>query len=347
MVFYIIETVDLHMICERAFASVHPCLKAGAIAINPIRAKEPTMSRILPLFRPNSRHLARPIGAAAGAALLALSLGGCGMSMPSLGGSGGSAAMVEAPAITFADAADLVLISPIIVDVTVGKTSTIKAEDAPGLRPDSARILVNATVNTLLRGSGGVPGEVQFLIDLPRDAKGKAPKIKGQRMFVFARPVTGRPALVQPVLPDSAIGFSAANDALIRKATREAVAINAPPVITGVGQAFHFPGTIAGEGETQIFLDTQGGLPISINVVSRSGAQPLWNVSLGEVVDTQARAPERDSLLWYRLACGALPARLPVDSLASKSQAANVKADADYQYVRQALGACNRTRRLR
>jgi hypothetical protein len=153
--------------------------------------------------------------------------------------------------------------------------------------------------------------------------------------------------LLQPVLPDSVVGFSAANDALIRKATREAVAINAPPAITGVGQAFHFPGTISGEGETQIFMGTQGGVPVSINMTSKSGQPPLWNVSLGEVVSTQARAPERDTLLWYRLACGALPARLPVESLVSKTQAANVKADADYQYVRQALGACPRTRRLR
>ena len=297
-----------------------------------------------PLFRRNSKRFSRRLLPMAGAIILAMMAGGCGVSMPSLGGGGGSAALVEAPAITFADAADLVLISPIIVDVTVGKSTTIKREDAPGLRPDSARLLVNGSVNTLLRGRDGVPGEVQFLIDLPTDAKGRAPKIKGQRMFVFARPVTGRPMLLQPVLPDSVVGFSAVNDGLIRRATREAVAINAPPVITGIGQAFHFPGIIAGEGETQIFLDTQGGAPISINVVSRSGVAPLWNVSLGEVVDTQARAPEKDSLLWYRLACGALPARLPVESLASKTQAANVKADSDYQFVRQALGPCQRSR---
>ena len=74
---------------------------------------------------------------------------------------------------TFADAADLVLISPMIVDVTVAKASALKAEDAPGLRPDSVRLLVNAGVNTLLRGRDGVPGEVQFLIDLPRTANGK------------------------------------------------------------------------------------------------------------------------------------------------------------------------------
>lgn len=298
----------------------------------------------LPIFRLVPHGKGRPVARLIGVTALTILLAGCGVGLPAIGGSGTTATAIEAPAITFADAADLVLISPTIVDVTVSKISNIDRELSPGLRPESVRLLVNASVNTLLRGSGGVPGEVQFLIDLPADAKGRAPKLKGQRMFVFARPVMGKPALLQPVLPDSIVGFSANNDALIRQATREAVAINAPPAITGVGQAFHFPGTIAGEGETQIFLDTQSGAPVSINISSRSGMTPLWNVSLGEVVDTQARAPVQDSLLWYRLACGALPARIPVESLASKTQAANVKADADYQFVRQALGPCNRTR---
>ena len=289
-----------------------------------------------------SRH--RILRATLGAALVSSLTGGCGASLPVIGGGGGSDVAAEASPIHFADAADLVLISPIIVDVTITKSTPIDRERAPGLRPDSARILLSGTVNTLLRGAGGIPGEVQFLADVPAGAKGRAPKMKGQRIFAFARPVQGQAGVLQLVLADSIVGFSAANDALIRKATREAVAINAPPVITGIGQAFHFPGTIAGEGETQIFLDTKDGNPVSINVTSKAGGAPLWNVSLGEVVSAQARAPERDSLLWYRLSCGTLPARLPAESLASKTQSANVKADADYQYVRQALGHCPRAR---
>lgn len=269
---------------------------------------------------------------------------GCAANLPFTGGGAAQAATVDGAPITYADAADLVLISPYIVDVTVLKSSRIEDEAAPGLRPDSARLLVTASVNTLLRGSGGVLGEVRFLVDWPKDSRGKAAKLKNRRFTVFARPVAVQPGVLQLMLPDSMVEFSASNDALIRAATKEAVAINAPAAITGVSQAFHFPGTISGEGETQIFLDTTGGVPVSINVTSRSGAAPLWNVSLGEVVDTQARAPSRDTLLWYRLTCGALPARLPVESLASKTQAANVKADADYQYVRQALGTCPRTR---
>ncbi len=299
-----------------------------------------------PLFRPILSRLHRTSGGIVAAALCIAMASGCTGGLPGIGGGGGAQAMAEAPAITFADAADLVLMSPVIVDITVVRATTIDRDQAPGLRPDSARLLVNASVNTLLRGAQGIPGEAQFLVDLPANAKGRAPKIKGQRFFVFARPVAQQPGVLQLVQADSLIGFSAVNDSLIRAATKEAVAINTPPTITGVGQAFHFPGTIAGEGETQIFLETMGGAPVSINVASRSGQPPLWNVSLGEVVSTQARVPNRDSLLWFRLACGALPSRLPVESLASRTQAANVKADADYQYVLQALGACPRTRGL-
>lgn len=278
------------------------------------------------------------------AAAAALALSGCAASLPFTGGGTAQAASVEGAPITYADAADLVLISPYIVDVTVTKVSRIADEDAPGLRPDSARMLVTASVNTLLRGAGGIPGEVRFLVDWPMDSRGKAAKLKKRRFLVFARPVAGQAGVLQLVQSDSMVEFSGGNDSLIRAATKEAVAINAPAAITGVAQAFHFPGTISGEGETQIFLDTTGGVPVSINVSSRAGTAPLWNVSLGEVVDTQARAPARDTLLWYRLACGTLPTRLPVESLSSRTQAANVKADADYQFVRQALGACPRTR---
>ena len=35
----------------------------------------------------------------------------------------------------------------------------------------------------------------------------------------------------------------------------------APPAITGVANGFHVPGTLPGEGETQLFLNTSTGEP--------------------------------------------------------------------------------------
>ena len=77
--------------------------------------------------------------------------------------------------------------------------------------------------------------------------------------------------------------------ALIRPATaerlraivREARAADAPPRITGIGRAFHVPGSLPGESETQIFLQTADSRPISLSVLRRPGEQPRWSVALG------------------------------------------------------------------
>src|SRR3546814_1748208 len=83
-----------------------------------------------------------------------------------------------------------------------------------------------------------------------------------------------------------------------------------PPRITGIGNAVHVAGSIPGEGETQIFLTTASGQPVSLSVLRRPGQQPRWAVALGEIVDESAATPQRDSLLWYRLACF-LPDQMP------------------------------------
>ncbi|NRD90687.1 hypothetical protein C8024_16400 [Sphingopyxis sp. BSNA05] len=103
------------------------------------------------------------------------------------------------------------------------------------------------------------------------------------------------------------------------------------------------PGTIIGEGETQIFMETENGSPISITVLKRAGQQKFWAVSLGEIVDEAARAPVRNSLLWYRLACF-LPRQLPGSALASDSPANARQARSDYQMVLDDLGNCPRSR---
>ena len=115
-----------------------------------------------------------------------------------------------------------------------------------------------------------------------------------------------------------------------------------PPRITGVAQAFHVPGTIAGESETQIFLGTDSGNPVSLSILRRPGQSPRWGVAFGEIVDESAGQPARRTLGWYRLACG-LPASLPrnaIDGLASADIATTV---ADYALVVRSVGACDRT----
>src|SRR3546814_10375014 len=97
---------------------------------------------------------------------------------------------------------------------------------------------------------------------------------------------------------------------MLRRILTEAVAADPPPRITGIGNAFHVAGSIPGEGETQIFLTTASGQPVSLSVLRRPGQQPRWAVALGEIADESAATPQRDSLLWYRLDCF-LPDQMP------------------------------------
>ena len=118
---------------------------------------------------------------------------------------------------------------------------------------------------------------------------------------------------------------------------------DAPPRLTGIGRAFHVPGSLPGESETQIFLQTAGGRPISLTVLRRPGQQPRWAVALSEIVDEAAAPPAPDTLLWYRLAC-TLPAALPPQSLSEASAEEAQAIRADYAVVIDGLGRCTRHR---
>jgi len=113
-----------------------------------------------------------------------------------------------------------------------------------------------------------------------------------------------------------------------------------------VREALHVPGNLVGEGETQIFLSTESGDPVSLTVLRRPGAEPTWGVALGEIVDQAARPPARDTLTWYRLACF-LPTALPQSANLSGVARARAIAAEDYRLVRGELGACPRTRARR
>ena len=117
------------------------------------------------------------------------------------------------------------------------------------------------------------------------------------------------------------------------------VAPDAPPAITGIANAFHVAGTLPGTGETQIFMQTESGRPVSISVLRRPGEAPQWAVALSEIVDEAAAPPLPDTLLWYRLACG-LPRTLPATAVQAMESADRDQARADYRFVLTALGPC-------
>jgi hypothetical protein len=189
--------------------------------------------------------------------------------------------------------------------------------------------------------------QVRYLADLPRDPSGRPPKIrKNADHLIFAATVPGRPNELRLVAPDAQIAWTPTRAETTRAILQELASPAAPPKIIGVGRAFHVAGTLPGEGETQLFLPTADGRPVSLNVLRRPGQQARWAVALGEIIDESAAAPRPNSLLWYRLACS-LPRSLPAQSLAEATPAEAAAIRADYALVLGELGACTRTRAAR
>jgi len=249
-----------------------------------------------------------------------------------------SQAPVAGNPLSYADIADLVTGSPIIISGRI--TSVIKVKTGAGESGENPKehIFVTAKVESLIRGQNGVPPLVSFLIN-PANMNNRLKK--RERVLLFALPAQ-RADYIRLASRNAAQPWSAELDTAVRSVTAEVLKSDSPPTITGIGDAFHIAGTIAGEGETQIFLKTATDAPISLSILRRPGQPPRWGVSLGEIVDESAVPPEHDSLLWYRLACG-LPPRLPYESVRTLSLADAEAAQRDYAIVMESLGRCGRT----
>ncbi|WP_231729282.1 hypothetical protein [Blastomonas sp. CCH5-A3] len=228
--------------------------------------------------------------------------------------------------------------APQVLRVQVKKTTVVDPARAPDVAPTMARLFVEAQVLNLIRGKQGVSESIRYLVDVPRNAKGNVPKLKKQQFLLFARPGT-RAGEVQLVSKDAQVAWTAATEQQVRTIVTELVSTGAPPAIKGIREALHVRGNLQGEGETQVFLATSTGDPVSITVLRRPGLAPRWAVSLTEIVDEAAAPPKRDTLLWYRLACF-LPREIPARALVSDTPADNDLARRDYNYVLEQLGPC-------
>ncbi|MDP3858349.1 MAG: hypothetical protein Q8Q73_11390 [Stagnimonas sp.] len=243
---------------------------------------------------------------------------------------------------TYADLADLADRAPLVARVEIREVIRLKPEQSPGVRVGMARVLVKARTRALLVGES-VGESVSYLADVALDPKGKVPKLKKTAALIFTRTAPARPGELQLVAADAQVPWTQPTEDRVRAILTELVASTAPPRVTGVREVSFVPGNLVGEGETQIFLATEAGDPVSISVLHRPGEPPRWGVAFGEIVDQAARPPQRETLAWYRLACF-LPAGLSNATNLSGDGEARRKAAEDYRYVRGQLGACPRTR---
>ncbi|WDA42055.1 hypothetical protein [Erythrobacter sp. BLCC-B19] len=242
---------------------------------------------------------------------------------------------------TYADLATLSEASELVIRVQIRAATALKPERAPGLAPGFARLYVEAQTVALIAGRSSIGGALNYVVDVPLDAKGKVPKLKKREFLLFARAVPGRAGSVQLVSKQGQLDYSPALEARLRPILTELYGPDVPPRITGISDALAVPGTLVGESETQIFLATETRAPVAITILRRPGQAPQWGVSWGEIIDSSARAPSPETLRWYRLACS-LPDQLPSSANLARESDERRLAAGDYAFVRAALGACER-----
>ncbi|WP_293882678.1 hypothetical protein [Sphingomonas sp.] len=236
--------------------------------------------------------------------------------------------------------ADLFGSAPIALRARITDATRVKDAVVPA---GTARFYITADVISLIRAPAGVPPRITYLVDIPVDSRGRPPRLKKTEVLLAALPVAGRPGEIQLAARDAQLLWTAPLEAQARAVIAAVVARDAAPVVTGVGSAFHVAGSIPGESETQVFLTTTNGAPVSLSILRRPGEAPRWALALGEIVDEAAGPPGRDTLAWYRLACF-LPRTMPDAAIAELAPADAAVAREDYAFVIAELGVCARSR---
>ncbi len=245
-------------------------------------------------------------------------------------------------AVTYADIADLADSASLVMHAQIRKMIRLDDERASDVKPGTARFYVEADTKALLTGKAPVGESVAYLIDLPLDARGKAPKLKKEHVLLFARGVPGRAGEIQLVSPNAQLLWNEQVDARARSILTALLAPDAPAGITGVRELLYVPGTLAGQGETQIFLNTEDGSAASLTVRHQPGSPPAWGASFSELVADVGRPLQPETLEWYRLACF-LPDNPPQNANISESFSSRRQAEADYRLVVEQLGDCRRS----
>ncbi|WP_420141061.1 hypothetical protein [Sphingomonas sp.] len=239
----------------------------------------------------------------------------------------------------YVELAEMALAAPLAIAAEIDRAIALKGAQAEGVASGNTRYYVEANVTGLIRGQTAVPPRISYLIDLPTPT-GRKPKLKGLPVLLLASQAGG-PSELRLIGPRAQVPRTPENESRLRAILTASVAADAPPVITGITRAFHVPGSLPGESETQIFLSTADNRPVSLNVLRRPGEEPRWAVALTELVDASAEPPQRDTLLWYRLAC-ALPPAIPARATIGLSDSEETAIRNDYKVVLDGLGPCKR-----
>lgn len=244
---------------------------------------------------------------------------------------------------TYADLADMADAADLVLRIEVKRQAAVELARAPGLQPGFARLYVEAETLSLLAGTVPVGESLRYLVDLPRDERGRPPKLKKREFILFARPVPNRPGELQLTDAGAQLEWTPQLDLRLRAILADLHSGQSLPAVLGVRDALSVAGNLAGESETQIFLETDGNQPLALSVIRRPGMDPTWGYSQAEIVDQSARPAQPETIDWYRLACF-LPRNLPPESNLAQDAVSQQRAVADYAFVIRQLGPCPRNR---
>ncbi|QDK35445.1 MULTISPECIES: hypothetical protein [Sphingomonadaceae] len=242
---------------------------------------------------------------------------------------------------TYVDTVELSQKADLVVLARVTQMKPVPTSTPGALVPSHRRYYAEASTKALLYGQSGIGGSLRYLVDLPVAPGQGSADLTGKDVFLFASPVPGRPEEIKLVEPTAQQLWSPEREDRLRAVLRALVSPHAPAPVTGVRELSYVPGNLAGQGRTQIFLDTKKG-PVTIAVRHLPGQAETWGVSLSEVTGGDLRPPARDTLEWYNLACF-MPASPPQSAYVSGSFPSKQQAYADYRMVLAALGPCERS----
>ncbi|MFA7440614.1 MAG: hypothetical protein WCZ66_06555 [Sphingomonadaceae bacterium] len=252
----------------------------------------------------------------------------------------GSSSDTSANGLSWSDLADLAVTAPAVIRVRIDSVKRLSARQAPDVPNGSTRALVSVSLEAALKAPNPLPAQGEWLWQGPAGARGRPPFDRGERMLAFVRPVPGGGPDVQfyqLITPDAQLVWGPQAEADVRDILEQAlIPGNQGLMVTGISDGHRSEGNIRGVSESQFFLSTESGRPLTLSVSRAPGQPPTLTVATGDFID-RGQPIRPQTLVWHALACG-LPTELP-PNLAAMDGLAD-----DYTLARTEIGACARTR---
>jgi hypothetical protein len=254
-----------------------------------------------------------------------------------------AAAAVAAPAPSYASLARLTLAAPVIVRAQVRKPGLFSRPQVTQLPNGRLRVVMEADLQSVIQAPLAIRTPIQFVWEGQGDAKGRAPDLSRQTFLMFLnRPATA----AEPFTLVRASGlapWSEPAEATVRRIIGEA--LQSPSIaklqLSGVREIMALDADPPYAASYQLLLDGRSGEAVALQLDQHPQAQrDRVQVSFDDTM-VAAQAVQRDTLLWYAIAC-TLP-RQSADRIAAAAAVPDQAGAAASAYARlvNALGTCN------